>query len=67
LKQGDTLGILCISTKESFKVVFELNGVSLGAAFDVQGKHWDWKSFHLFAFWILALSALSTAPTVLNL
>jgi len=29
------LGILCIATKENLKVVFEFNGESLGAAFDV--------------------------------
>jgi len=35
LKAGDTFGILCIATQDNLKVVFELNGESLGVAFDV--------------------------------
>jgi len=35
LEPRDTLGILCIATKDNLKIVSELNGESLGAAFDV--------------------------------
>jgi len=35
LKSGDTLGILCIATEDNLKVVFDVNGKSLGVAFDV--------------------------------
>jgi len=35
LEPGDTLGILCIATKDNLKAIFELNGESLGADFDV--------------------------------
>jgi len=36
LEPGYTLEILCIATKDNLKVIFELNGESLGAVFDVR-------------------------------